>query len=105
MADLPARRGFLGGLAALPLIGGVTLVGNPTGAAEPVTGAMLDQYETWLMCEASRLAREVHPWSDGRVVTSLFGPAYEWHQADVGSPCQRAAVVLSAVGCDWRTAR
>ena len=33
------RRSFLAGLASLPLIGGsVTLLGQPTAAATPVTG-------------------------------------------------------------------
>ena len=35
------RRGFLRGLAALPLIGGsVAILGKPTQAAVPVTGRM-----------------------------------------------------------------
>ncbi len=39
------RRGFLRGLATLPLIGGgVTLIGNPTrAAAEPVTEDLLQE--------------------------------------------------------------
>ena len=43
MSDPLARRGFLRGLAHLLLIGGgVTLIGNPTAAAEPVTEELLD---------------------------------------------------------------
>ena len=46
------RRGFLRGLTTLPLIGGgVTLIGNPTKAAEPVTSHLLDCYDTWLFYE------------------------------------------------------
>jgi hypothetical protein len=40
MSDLLARRDFLRSLAHLPLIGGgVTILGNPTAAAVPVTTA------------------------------------------------------------------
>src|SRR6478736_3917939 len=46
--------GFVGirSLTTLPLIGGgVTLIGNPTKAAEPVTRHLLDCYDTWLFYE------------------------------------------------------
>ena len=57
MADALARRGFLRGLAHLPLIGGgVTLLGNPTAAAEPVTEELLDSYSEWLHYERRLLA-------------------------------------------------
>jgi len=46
----PGRRGFLRNLVTLPLIGGgVTLIGNPTRAAEPVTPDLLDSYNAWLL--------------------------------------------------------
>ena len=46
------RRTFLRGLVSLPLIGGgVTLLGNPTAAAVPVTDAMLRRYVGWLAHE------------------------------------------------------
>ena len=51
MRDDVARR-FLRGLAHLPLIGGgVTILGNPTGAAEPITKRLLATYWTWLEME------------------------------------------------------
>ncbi len=44
--SLTGRRGFLRGLVTLPLIGGgVTLIGNPTAAAEPVTKELLVNYQ------------------------------------------------------------
>lgn len=46
------RRGFLCQLASLPLIGGgVTLIGQPTASAEPVTPDLLEAYKTWLDME------------------------------------------------------
>jgi hypothetical protein len=52
MADLRAHRGFRRGLARLPLIGGsVTILGNPTKAAEPITEAMLQANATSLEME------------------------------------------------------
>ena len=39
----PLLRGEIGG--------GVTLIGNPTKAAEPVTRHLLDCYDTWLFYE------------------------------------------------------
>ena len=40
------RRSFLRGLVTLPLIGGaVTLIGDPTGPALPVTPDLLDGYD------------------------------------------------------------
>ena len=47
------RRSFLRGLATLPLIGGgVTLIGNPTAAAVPVTDMLLQRYGLFLAIEA-----------------------------------------------------
>lgn len=52
MSDALSRRGFLRGLAHLPLVGGgVTLLGNLTGAAEPVTLELLQSYSAWLHFE------------------------------------------------------
>ena len=46
------RRDFLRGLASLPLIGGgVTILGNPTAAAMPVTPHLMQSYLTWLEYE------------------------------------------------------
>jgi hypothetical protein len=59
MHDPNTRRGFLRGLASLPLIGGgVTLIGNPTRAAEPVTLDLLDAYNERLFMERRMLCIE-----------------------------------------------
>ena len=111
MADLLARRGFLHQLAGLPLIGGgVTLIGNPTRAAEPVTEQLLDAYSEWLFYERQLLCRERWPGSrDAEAVvpantgaTGFHFPAYPASWKDAPKPSTRAAVVLSAVGCGWR---
>lgn len=100
--DLP-RRGFLRNLARLPLIGGgVTLLGNPTAAAVPVTTALLAEYETWLSLEAMKLARELRPGRTLGNLTTFYTAAHGWHDADPGTPSERAAVVLAAIGCEWR---
>lgn len=59
MADLLQRRGFLRGLTSLPLIGGgVTLIGNPTRAAVPITEALQDTYIAFLAHEHRRALAE-----------------------------------------------
>lgn len=122
MSDLHARRGFLRGLVSLPLIGGgVTLIGRPTAAAEPITRQLLDAYDEWLDNERRFLKWErfgsggIEPsyWPGCEVVwrnratgeTFDFRPASRVRsgQGQPGdSPASRAAVVLSAVGCGWR---
>ena len=101
------RRGFLRGLATLPLIGGgVALIGNPSAAAEPVTGELLESYNAWLIQERRHLLFEMH----GSPVRDYFNPntgggMYHWQShGDPAppAPSTRAAVVLSAVGCEWR---
>jgi hypothetical protein len=68
----PARRGFLRSLAALPLIGGgVTLLGNPTRAAEPVTAELLDSYDAWLFYERRYLSFE--RFGPGAIVDNVTG--------------------------------
>ena len=53
------RRSFLRGLASLPLIGGgVTLIGNPTAAAVPVTDALHARYTAWLAHEHRAAMKE-----------------------------------------------
>lgn len=60
----PLRRGFLRGLVTLPLIGGgVTLVGNPTAAAVPVTDELHMRYFTWLAHEHKAAMKE-HAYRD-----------------------------------------
>ena len=112
MAD---RRTFLRGLASLPLIGGgVTLIGNPTAAAVPVTDTLIERYQLFLAMEARealiecrerRCIREGNP---DQVVTMrdwtercVFAPDNPWMQGLLdagGRPSSRAAVILSAAG-------
>lgn len=55
-----SRRGFLRGLATLPLIGGsVTLIGSPSASAVPVTKALVDSYDAWLEYERRLLQWEL----------------------------------------------
>lgn len=113
------RRGFLRGLVSLPLIGGgVTLIGAPSAVAEPVTPRLLREYHDWLMYERNEVIREIE--IGGRTQfgpNAVFGSALRWHRTrgerrldsegemmgdGVSFPSTRAALVLSAVGCDWR---
>ena len=119
--DPSTRRGFLRGLTTLPLIGGgVTLIGNPTKAAEPVTRHLLDCYDTWLFYERRFLRFERFGSGDTdwgydqrfAFVDRSTGKAFDfvtmahaggrYHGLDTPQPSSRAAVVLSAVGCDWK---
>ena len=100
------RRGFLRGLATLPLIGGgVTLIGNPTAAAEPVTLDLFHAYNTWLELERRYLCHECEAlWPPARIMAwdpNNAGGRYHRYRENP-PPSNRAAVVLSAVGCDWR---
>ena len=114
------RRGFLRSLASLPLIGGsVAVLGDPVAAAEPITERLLNRYDAWLEIERAHL--RVERFGDRR-----HGPRSQfelvWHDVEKGEifdvdrgsligsghrrgepePSTRAAVVLSAVGVDWR---
>ena len=120
--SLMPRRGFLAGLARLPLIGGsVALVGRPRGVAESATPDMLEAYKTWLEYERRSLSWEMagdplwrHRYRNfaeagDRVALSdeidhsfTFVGRSHAYQADASAPSTRAALVLSAVGCDWR---
>ena len=111
MSDLLARRSFLRGLAHLPLIGGgVTILGNPTAAAEPVTEELLWNYREWLQMELRFLTYEMGPQTPERFEVNVAhalrfrsnSPAWRFHQSVTPPPSTRAAVVLSAVGCGWR---
>ncbi len=111
MADALARRGFLRGLAHLPLIGGgVTILGNPIKAAEPITEDLLWNYREWLQMELRFLTYEMGPQMperfEGNMAHALRfrsnSPAGRFHQSVTPPPSTRAAVVLSAVGCGWR---
>ena len=121
MSEAP-RRAFLRQLVTLPLIGGgVSLIGQPTAVAEPVTMQLLEAYKTWLGLERRFL---VHQMADDPVFIRNYQncfPAdadrktrgdhigsFEWYVGNSSSrhhdpaPYTRAALVLSAVGCDWR---
>ena len=109
----PPRRGFLGGLVSLPLVGGaVTLIGQPTASAEPVTPDMLATYSDWLFYERRVLMSEMAAYDppDARRLGSLVGdrsddfhfPGMAPGWMDIPQPSTRAALVLSTVGCDWR---
>ncbi|MEH3117080.1 MAG: hypothetical protein PGN25_05580 [Methylorubrum populi] len=119
---IPAsRRGFLRGLTTLPLIGGgVALIGAPSAVAAPVTPDLLAAYDTWLFYERRFLRYERFNTSTGADLgcddrflltdrltgqrcdqVSLLGPAGSFHDIHT-NPSTRAALVLSAVGCDWR---
>ena len=82
--------------------GGVTLLGNPVGAAVPVTTTLLSEYESWLYFEEVKLARELRPGMPPGNLAGFYGLADKWHRADPGKPSDRAAVVLASVGCDWK---
>lgn len=106
----PARRSFLRGLTMLPLIGGgVTLIGQPTAAATPITEALLDSYSEWLFYERRLLCEERYPGrKDWEFVPCNTGardyhfPVYPQRWSDLPQPSTRAAVVLAAVGCNWQ---
>lgn len=118
------RRGFLRGLASLPLIGGgVALIGQPTAAAVPITDELLARYFSWLAhehraawCEyvyRDCLSRtEVPPEFTGLTVAAWARqvrdearpPRWLPDEPDIEaqvawtSPSTRAAVILSAAG-------
>lgn len=64
---------------------------------------LLTEYETWLWCEQSRVARELRPPS-GDLYRRLVGPAHEWHarRPETSDTAERAAVLLATVRCNWR---
>ena len=79
------RRAFLSSLVSLPLIGGgVTLIGQPTATAVPLSDALLANYEGWLAWERFRLHRELY--SDA-VAAANVGflacavPSENWHKS------------------------
>lgn len=126
MMEHLARRGFLRGLAALPMVGGaVTLIGRPTAAAVPISDALQERYTIWLAHEHRAAVREhryrqafahvvAHPGGtetphehaarclrDNVDYIGWIPEAPEIERLVTGAPSStRAAVVLAAVGCD-----
>ena len=110
------RRTFLRGLAALPLIGGgVTLIGNPTAAAVPVTDALCDRYVEWLATElghalAEREGRRApigladiavdhrREWCRSNPTLNPDPTSERFRLLPTEAPSSRAAVVMSAAG-------
>lgn len=133
MSAPASRRGFLRGLATLPLIGGgVTIIGAPTAVAEPVTDRLFDAYLHFITHEHREVLAQYayrralkrddelllqrgyrmpagYPEACEQETREL--PYLQWvpkgsEAADgfcrASSPTTRAALVLSAVGYDWR---
>ena len=105
------RRGFLRGLASLPLIGGgVTLIGQPTAAAVPVTDDLLRTYQSWLGWERMKVCRRLYGDAEyGRALDCypVNDTAWHWHfpsgmgvdgERDKREAAARAPVILSAAG-------
>ncbi|KQS79950.1 hypothetical protein ASG32_24250 [Methylobacterium sp. Leaf361] len=111
-------------MASLPLIGGgVTLIGTPTAAATPVTPGLLRAYADWLAVEYGealieldtigaadkpvRIALAVEKFrrewcQDNGTLNPPSGGGRRFVSPPVSAPSTRAAVVLAAVGSDWR---
>lgn len=116
------RRGFLRGLVSLPLIGGgVTLIGKPSAAAVSLTPELMSTYVAWLAREHAEALFEYQDVRHAREPADVTRALSDWKRdwvrqplfwfpecpaADAAvlaaPPSTRAAVVLSAVGCDWR---
>ena len=110
------RRGFLCGLVTLPLIGGaVTLIGNPTAAAIPVTDALRDRYIAWLQTElghaliertgrnapsehADRVIDWRREWCRNNPILNPDTASDRFTLLPLAPASSRAAVVLSAAG-------
>lgn len=117
-ASMP-RRSFLAGLTKLSLVGGsVALLGQPSAVGEPVTLQMLEAYKTWLHYEYRHLAWEMaalpavadrYGGLHGDRFRALksgvthfgTGDASSFHGPRCQSAVDRAALVLSTVGCVW----
>ena len=116
------RRAFLRSLAALPLVGGsVAILGQPTAAAVPVTGALLEAYNEWLDLERSWLMFERYG-QHASADDDPRRPHVVWRNRQTGecwtstaassvsgvdhrAPASRAAVVLAAAGVDLTKGR
>ena len=110
------RRTFLRGLASLPLIGGgLTLIGNPTAAAVPVTDALCDRYVDWLSVELGEALMERdsrraplgyadlaidhrREWCRRNPTLNSDPTSERFRLLPMVPPSSRAAVILSAAG-------
>lgn len=130
--DLTGRRGFLRSLVSLPMLGGgVALIGAPSAVAEPITTGLMDAYRRFLGAEMGKLSEEfpyrelplIGPKPDQRDELAY----YRWCRETVAKhdawkadlqrrsaetrampvfksrASTRAALVMSAVGLDWRS--
>jgi hypothetical protein len=121
MFEATPRRAFLRQLCALPLIGGgLSIIGAPTAIAEPVTEALFERYASWVAREHAEcmVERTRRSYATAQFVEEYAADTREifmrrWLQGNMafsdaahdhppGLPSSRAALVLSAVGCDWR---
>jgi hypothetical protein len=119
MTGPASRRGFLSSLATLPLIGGsMALIGSPSAVAAPISLALVERYTDWLAVEYGEAIIERSMMRDPAKAAWHGRWRREWcrengtlcdiHRADrflvppEYPPSARAALVLSAVGCDWR---
>lgn len=112
MSALLARRGFLRGLAALPLVGGsVALVGQPTAVAAEPSPKLIGAYAEWLRIEQAALIQSLGLWDSCTIpVMPGAGAAQLWHRDNLrlgptAAPETRAALVLAAIGLDPDAAR
>lgn len=119
-----SRRGFLRALTALPLVGGgLSLVGTPSAVAVPVTSELRTRYLGWLAREyteafveqegfnfigagydagSAYVAAYLERKRDGLRYLTEGHHGYECPPVPLSPPSTRAALVLSAVGSDWK---
>lgn len=115
MSAPASRRGFLRGLASLPLIGGgISLLGKPTAVAEPVSRELLLAYSEWLRVERNRVHAELFgltdrpdllPYSAMPITLEPNNPFYVPPRPEMcvpGPASSRAALALAAVDVEWR---
>lgn len=116
MSPAHDRRGFLRGLASLPLLGGsIALIGAPSAAAVPVTTALLEGYRDWLATEYGETLIELAPRYQPEHAAFVSSWRREWCREHstlnpeqlasdrfavppIVPPSARAAVILSAAG-------
>lgn len=107
MSGSDTRRGFLRGLASLPLIGGgVALVGAPTAVAVEPSVSLMANYAAWLGSEERILRWELSK-ATGIPLAQMSRMAmadgdFHWPKGrpwyEEPMPSTRAALVLATVG-------